>query len=207
MNIKKIYPYILISLSAVGLFASAILTNDAILLAKNPEADLPCNINPFLSCTSVATVWQSSVFGFPNSILGTIAFSLLFGVGLALLFHVIPSESMSEKIFGLNKRKKFFWTLVNLGTFASVLFVLWFAYQSIFVIRSLCIYCMFIWSITWPTFLYTTIWNTQEGHFSLNKIHKNFDKFIYKNHKEILLTWYLVIVVTIILKFRDFFLY
>lgn len=207
MKIQKIYPYILIVLSAVGLLASAILTNDAILLAKNPEADLPCNINPFLSCTSVATVWQSSVFGFPNAILGTIAFSLLFGLGLALLLQTIERESLTEKIFGVNKHRKIFWSLVNLGSLASVIFVLWFAYQSIFIIRSLCIYCMVIWAVTWPIFLYTTIWNIKEDHFCLNSIHKNFHKFLEKNHKEILLTWYIVIIATIIVKFRDFFIY
>ena len=207
MKIQKFYPYILILLSAVGLLASAILTNDAILLAKNPEADLPCNINPFLSCTSVAKVWQSSVFGFPNAILGTIAFSLLFFFFLALLLNTIERESLAEKVFGVNKHRKIFWSLVNVGTLASVIFAIWFAYESIFVLRTLCIYCMVVWSVTWPIFLYTTIWNIKESHFSLNKIHKNFDSILIKNHKEILLTWYIIIVSTILIQFRDFFIY
>ena len=70
MTIKKSLPYILIIGSIIGFLASFVLTLDVIKLMANPDVELPCNLNPFISCTSVATSEQASVFGFPNSLLG-----------------------------------------------------------------------------------------------------------------------------------------
>ncbi len=201
MNIKKHYSYLLIILSIIGLLASAVLMNDAIKLAENPNVELPCNINPFISCSDVASKWQSHVFGFPNPILGIISFSLLLGIGLILLYRVVSTKNNGA----ISRTKRNFWILVNYGTLASVLFVVWFAYQSIYVIGSLCPYCMIIWAITWPIFLYTTVWNIKEGHFSLNKIHSKFDEFLQKNHLPLLVVWYLTVALLVFSHFRDYF--
>ncbi len=206
MTIQKTYPYILIVGSIIGLIASFILTLDTISMIKNPNVDLPCNINPFISCTSVASSKEGSVFGFPNSLLGIISFSILFGVGVML--------------FSGGKAKKPFWLLLNLATLASMFFVFWFFSQSVYDIGSLCIYCMTVWAVTWPIFLYTTIWNYEEKHFELNnglfsflykkpKYQKTLDqifKFASKNHTIILSSFYILAIFLILLKFRDFFL-
>jgi|SRR3989344_1000579 len=190
MTIKKTYPYILMIGSIVGLLASFFLTLDTIKLIENPTTDLPCNLNPFVSCTSAATSWQGEVFGFPNSILGMIAFSMLFAVGVML--------------FSGGRAKKPLWLLVNFGTLAAMIFVVWFFYQSVFNIRSLCLYCMIVWIVTWPIFLYTTVWNVQEDHISL---HKKNDEFLLNHHGKILAGVYLLAVLLIFIKFKDFFLY
>lgn len=207
MNIKKIFPYLLLSLSLIGLLASSILMNDTVKLATNPNVELPCNINPFISCKSVASTWQSHVFGFPNPILGIISFSLLFGLALALIYHVIPYENNSGGTPFNPLKKKYFWTLVNYGIFASVLFAVWFAYESIFVIGSLCIYCMTVWAAVWPIFIYTTLWNIEENHFSLKKINHHCDEFLKKHHFFLLVAWYIIIATLIFFRFKDFFLY
>jgi len=202
MTIQKIYPHMLIVLSLIGLLASAILMNDTYKIAINPGVELPCNINPLISCTSIATKWQSSVFGFPNPILGIISFSLLFGVALALTYHVIPDEKRHGVI---SSQKKYFWTLVNYGSLASFIFVIWFYYESLYSIGNLCLYCMIVWIVTWPIFLYTTIWNIKEKHFSLNRIHKKFDDFLFKYHPQILVIVYLIAIFLILFRFKDFF--
>ena len=189
MNIQKTFPYILIIGSIIGLMASFVLTVDTIDLIKNLATNLPCNINPFISCSSVAATWQSEVFGFPNSLLGITAFSMLFAVGVML--------------FSGGRSKKPLWLLVNLGTLAAMIFVMWFFYESVYRIGSLCIYCMVTWAVTWPLFLYTTIWNFRENHFS-----KKFDAFFHfisRNHFQILIIWYLLIIFLILFHFRDFF--
>jgi len=206
MTIQKLYPYILIVFSLVGLWASFVLTIDAIDLIKNPAVDLPCNINPFISCTSVAKTWQSEVFGFPNSILGIIAFAMLFAIGVML--------------FSGGRAKKPLWLLVNLGTLAAILFVMWFFFESVYRIGSLCVYCMIVWSITWPLFLYTTIWNFRENHFSIENTTKKsflflktkhqkfidaFFHFVSRNHIQILVAWYLLIIILILIRFQTFF--
>lgn len=188
MNIQKLYPYILIVGSVIGLLASFVLTVDTFKLVKNPSVNLPCNINPFISCASVANTWQASIFGFPNSLLGIVAFAMLFAVGVMLLSG--------------GRSKKPLWLLVNLGTLVAMIFVMWFFFESVYRIGSLCLYCMITWAVTWPLFLYTTIWNFRENHFYF---FKSLFHFISKYHIQILIIGYLIPILLILLQFRDFF--
>jgi uncharacterized membrane protein len=206
MTIQKTFHYILIIGSIVGLLASFVLTVDTIKFIENPDVNLPCNINPFISCTSVASTWQSKVFGFPNSLLGITAFAMLFAIGVML--------------FSGGRAKKPLWLLVNLGTLAAMIFVMWFFFESVYRIGSLCIYCMMVWAVTWPLFLYTTVWNFRENHFSIEATAKKsflflkikhqkgidaFFHFVSRNHTQILIAWYLIIIVLILFRFRYFF--
>lgn len=197
MNLNKIYPYILIAGSIVGLVASFVLTIDTIELIKNPDISLPCNINPFVSCTSVASTWQASVFGFPNSLLGMVAFAMLLAIGIML--------------YSGGRSKKPLWLLVNLGALAAMIFVMWFFFESVYQIGSLCIYCMIVWAVTWPLFLYTTVWNFRENHFAISENsskQKNIDSFFHfisRNHVQILIIWYAAIALLILFHFRNFF--
>lgn len=206
MTIQKSYPYILIVGSIIGLLASFALAVDTFAIFKNPNVQLPCNINPFVSCTSVTKTWQSEVFGFPNPLLGITAFAMLFAIGVML--------------FAGGRAKKPLWLLVNLGILVAIIFVMWFFYESVYNIGSLCIYCMITWSVTWPLFLYTTIWNFREEHFSIESISKKsffflktkhqktidfFFHLVSNNHFQILITGYLLVILAILSHFRDFF--
>lgn len=198
MTIQKSYPYILIIGGIVGLVASFVLTIDIIKLSANPGTPLPCNLNPFISCTTVATSPQASIFGFPNPLLGLISFSMLLAIGVML--------------FSGGRSKKPLWLLVNLGTLAAMIFVMWFFFQSVYRIGSLCLYCMVVWLVTWPIFLYTTIWNFKENHFTFvnlksktQSLINTIGHFISNNHVLILVLWYLLIIFFILFHFRDFF--
>lgn len=189
MTIQKNYPYILIIGSLVGLLASFFLMLSTIELKQDPSANLPCNLNPFISCTNAISSEQGAVFGFPNPLLGIISFSMLLASGIMLYFD--------------GKARKIYWQLVNLGSLISILFTIWFIYQSLYVLGTLCIYCMTVWAVSWPIFLYTTIWNYKENHLSSN----SFSKFLAQNHIPILVSWYLIIIFLILFRFKDFFLY
>ncbi|MEK7635037.1 MAG: vitamin K epoxide reductase family protein [Patescibacteria group bacterium] len=198
MSVQKIFSYILIVGSTIGLWASFVLTVDIIEFIKNPNVSLPCNINPFISCTNVATHWQSEIFGFPNSLLGIVAFGMLLAIGIMLLSG--------------GRAKKPLWLLVNLGTVAAMGFVMWFFFESVYRIGSLCIYCMITWVVTWPLFLYTTVWNFRENHFTFpslkikqQELINSFFHFVSKYHIQILIVWYLVIIFLILFRFKDFF--
>lgn len=198
MPFNKKYPWLLIILSFVGFLASFILTIDTIKFIQNPDVNLLCNINPLLSCSSVASEWQSWIFGFPNPLLGITAFAMLFAIGVMLLSG--------------GRSKKPLWLLVNLGCLMAIVFVMWFFFESVYRIGSLCLYCMITWVVTWPLFLYTTVWNYREEHFNLsfvNKITQNkinsFFRFVSKYHFQILISWYLVLVLLILFQFRNFF--
>ena len=188
MTIQKTYPYILMIGSTIGLLASFFLMLDTITIIKNPATEIPCNLNPFISCTNAIGSNQGQVFGFPNPLLGIISFSMLFAIGVML--------------FSGGRSRKPLWLLVNLGTLASTIFVVWFFYQSLYNLGTLCLYCMIVWSVTWPIFFYTTIWNYKEDHFTFCK---KFFSFTSQYHFEILTTGYLLAIFLILLKFRDFF--
>lgn len=204
--VQKSYPYILIIGSLIGLGASFVLILNTLQLLKNPGVDLPCNLSPFVSCTSVANAWQNEVFGFPNALLGMTAFAMLFAVGVMLLSG--------------GRAKKPLWLLVNLGTLAAMVFVAWFFFESVYRIRSLCLYCMTVWAVTWPLFLYTCVWNFRESHFDLSLTRKQsffglkpqhqryIDPglhFASKYHLQILIVGYLAPILLILWQFRDFF--
>jgi uncharacterized membrane protein len=128
MTIQKSYPYILIVGSIIGLLASFFLMLNTIELIKNPAADLPCNLNPFISCGNAILSEAGEAFGFPNPLLGLISFSMLLATGILL--------------FAGGRAHKIYYQLVNLGTLASTIFVVWFIYQSLFNLNSLCLYCV-----------------------------------------------------------------
>jgi len=195
---QKSYPYILIIGSIIGLLASFVLMLNTINLIKNPNIDLPCDISPFVSCTSVSNAWQSQIFGFPNPLLGIVGFSMLLAIGAMLLSGYPTSQSFE----GTSRARKSFWLLVNFGSLVSMAFVVWFFYQSVYSIGSLCIYCMAIWTVTWPIFLYTTLWNFKEEHLKLS-----FLNFISCHHITILIVGYLIMILLILSHFRDFFFY
>lgn len=47
------------------------------MLLENKDAQLVCDLNSVFSCTNVLSAWQGSLFGFPNSILCMILFTVL----------------------------------------------------------------------------------------------------------------------------------
>lgn len=115
--------------SLIGLVASFIQMMDKITLLKNSDAVLVCNINDSLSCSTVLDSWQASVLGPPNALISTVMFSILLAVSFTGL-----TKSILSKTARLTAQ---FLSLFTLG------FGMWFLHQSIFIIESLCIYCIF----------------------------------------------------------------
>ncbi len=185
---EKKFPYLLTVLSIVGLLASFLLMTDTIQLIKDPAAELPCNINPFISCGNSILSEQGEIFGFPNPLLGIISFSMTLSLGMLL----VTGNAINERIM----------LLLNLGLLGSMIFVIWFYYQSLFNLGTLCIYCMTVWVATWPLFLFTTTKNYQNGFLGKSKI----GKVVFENQIQVLIIGYILAVAGIILKFKDYFL-
>jgi len=113
----------------VGLTASFLETIEYQEILKNAHAQLVCNLNSVFSCGNVLNAWQSKIFGFPNSMLCMVFFTLMFTSGLVGL----TGGSLSPKLrLWLHGIATFF-----LG------FALWFMWESTFKIRALCILCLF----------------------------------------------------------------
>lgn len=121
---------------AVGLTAALTLTIEKIELLIDPAYVPSCSINPVLSCGSVMVTPQASEFGFPNSLLGIVAFSVVVVAGVLAVAKVpLP---------------QWFWAGLAIGTLLGAVFVHWLIYQSLYVIGALCPYCMVVWSMTIP---------------------------------------------------------
>ncbi len=61
----------------IGLAAAFTLTVEKIEILINPAYVPSCSINPVLSCGSVMITPQASVFGFPNPLIGIVAFTVV----------------------------------------------------------------------------------------------------------------------------------
>lgn len=113
-----------------SLVASWVLSTEAITLAANPDAVLACDINSVLSCGAVGASWQAALFGFPNAFLGMICEPVVITIAVASLGGVrFPRWFMFSAqvvyLFGLT-------------------FALWLFAQSMWVIGSLCPWCLVI---------------------------------------------------------------
>jgi uncharacterized membrane protein len=120
----------------VGLTAAVTLTVEKVKLLENPAYVPSCSINPVLSCGSVMVTPQASEFGFPNSLLGVVAFSVVVVAGVLAVAKVALPQ--------------WFWTGLAVGTLVGAVFVHWLVYQSLYVIGALCPYCMVVWTVTIP---------------------------------------------------------
>lgn len=130
---KSISTWLVLTIgSLVGAVASFIQIIERIAFADNPLANLSCDINSAFSCSSVFDGWQSSVFGFSNSIMCLLFFGVMLGISLSGLFG-------SQLAKGLRLTMHFF----------SVFFLFfgaWYLQQSAFDIGALCLFCIFCYS-------------------------------------------------------------
>ncbi len=120
----------------VGLAAAAALTIEKIKLLENPAYVPSCSINPVLSCGSVMVTPQASAFGFPNPLMGVVAFSVVVVTGvLAVAKVALP---------------RWYWAGLAVGALIGTVFVHWLIVQSLYYIGALCPYCMVVWAVTIP---------------------------------------------------------
>ena len=61
----------------IGFAASFTLTVEKIDMLIDPHYQPSCNFNPILACGSVMGTQQASVFGFPNPLMGVVAFTIV----------------------------------------------------------------------------------------------------------------------------------
>jgi uncharacterized membrane protein len=123
-----------LSAGLIGLVASMTLTVEKIDILENPSYVPSCNINPILSCGSVMITPQASLLGFPNPLLGLVAFTVVVVTGLLALTKVALPQ--------------WYWVGLTIGVVVGAAFVHWLIYQSLYRIGALCPYCMVVWAVT-----------------------------------------------------------
>jgi uncharacterized membrane protein len=125
--------WVLIS-GLIGLAASMTLTVEKIDILLDPSYAPSCNINPILSCGSVMITPQASLLGFPNPLLGLVAFTVVVVTGLLALTKVTLPQ--------------WYWVGLMIGVVVGAVFVHWLIFQSLYRINALCPYCMVVWAVT-----------------------------------------------------------
>jgi uncharacterized membrane protein len=128
----------LIVAGVIGWIAAFALTMERMKLLADPNASAACDISLLVQCGANLQSWQGSVFGFPNPILGLAGWMAPIVVGAALLAGA--------------RFARWFWLLFGLGITGAFAFVIWLISQSVFVLGTLCPWCMVTWVVTFPTF-------------------------------------------------------
>ena len=190
LALNKAFPIILIIFGLTGLLASSAINIEKVALLKDPNSELVCNINPIYSCGNVINSKQSSIFGFSNELMGIAMFSAIITVGVLVLSG--------------SKLKPWIWKLFMLGMVGSMAFVLWFFYQSVYVIGSLCIFCSIVWFSTWTISTALFAWAYDE---KIITAPAGMQKIVAIKRKYIISIWLILILtlVSLILKHFWFF--
>ena len=128
MKERTIYK-IMLAGGGIGVIAAFLQTTEKIALLKNKDAVLVCDLNSVFSCANVLNAWQSSVFGFPNSLLCITLFTIFGSIALV----GVGGGTLPRKLR----------LSVQTLSLLTLIFAIWFLTQSIYVINALCILCIF----------------------------------------------------------------
>lgn len=142
---------VLIVTGAVGWWAAFSLTLDKLAVLADDKADLDCNFSIIVQCGVNLDSWQGSLLGFPNPLLGLGGFVAPIAVGVALLAGAGFA--------------RWFWIALNVGVAVALGFCIWLMYQSIFILGTLCPWCMLVWAMVIPMFFTLTLANARAGVF------------------------------------------
>jgi uncharacterized membrane protein len=187
---KISYPKILVFGSLIGLIASFWQATERIFMLKNPGAELSCNLSPVVDCGSVLGDKYAAIMGPPNAFIGMVVFTLLFGFGL-------------QRISGGT------WTklVAKLAVIFSIiifLFSVWFYLISIYAIGKICIFCIFIWTVSMPIGIYG-LKDYLENQKDKGSFSKNVSEFLQKHHFTLLVMFYATLIILFLLEFREYY--
>jgi uncharacterized membrane protein len=137
----------LIIAGALGLLAAFELTIDKIAVLENPNAILPCNVSFLVQCGKNLSSPQGSLFGFPNPLIGLVAWPIVILIGVALLSGV--------------RFPRWMWIGFNIGIVGALALVIFLIKTSLYDLNTLCPWCMLTWLVTIPTFWLVTLRNVK----------------------------------------------
>lgn len=175
--------YVLIA-GVLGLAAALALTIEKIEILINPAYVPSCSINPVLSCGSVMITKQASAFGFPNPLIGIVAFTIVLVTGvLAVAKVALP---------------RWYWAGLAVGTLLGAAFVHWLIFQSLYRIGALCPYCMVVWAITIPLLVVATAIALQP------QLENGVARFIYQWRWSLVTLWFAAVILMILVRFWNY---
>ncbi|APY87194.1 hypothetical protein DCW30_10025 [Streptomyces alfalfae] len=140
---------LLVVTGAAGLLAAWAITLDKFKLLEDPDFRPGCSLNPVVACGSIMRSEQAAVFGFPNPLLGLVAYAVVAGVGASVLAGA--------------RFPRWYWLALNAGMLFGVAFCTWLQFQSLYRVNALCLWCCLAWAATILMFWSVTAHNVRRG--------------------------------------------
>ncbi|WP_231496046.1 vitamin K epoxide reductase family protein [Cellulomonas sp. HZM] len=137
----------------IGLYASFVLSIEAVKIAGDKNFSASCDWNSVISCTTVAKNWAASVLGFPNAFLGIAAESVVITVAVAIIGGV--------------RFPRWFMVSAQVVYTIGFLFAYWLFGMAYFKIGALCPWCLLITVTTTFVWVGLTRINIREGNVVL----------------------------------------
>ncbi|GAA0446755.1 membrane protein [Actinoplanes capillaceus] len=183
-----IYSTMLFS-ALISLTASLVLSIDAVELARDPTADLSCNINSVVSCGAVGVSWQAQLLGFPNAFLGLIAEPVVITIAVAALGGVRFPR----------------WFMIAAQTVYTIglIFAYWLFYQAIVNIGALCPWCLLVTLSTTVVWVSLTHVNIRDDYLPMPRAWRSWAREAIANDIDLLvvIAWLLVLALIIVTRY------
>lgn len=181
----------MLAFGIIGLLASFVLAVEEIHLIKNPSAVLSCSFNVVLNCSTVMQTWQASVFGFPNMLIGLMAYPVVITVAILGLARVtLP---------------RWFLIAANVGYILGLAFAYWLFFNSVYAIQVLCPWCLVVTFSTTLIVATLTHYNLRENTFDLKTAaNARVQAFLTQGYgKMVVAGWIVLLIALVVLKFGD----
>ncbi|MFI1437840.1 vitamin K epoxide reductase family protein [Streptomyces fructofermentans] len=146
----RAFALLLVITGAAGVLASWVITLDKFKLLEDPDFTPGCSLNPVVSCGNIMKSEQASALGFPNPMLGLVAYAVVVCVGVSLLAGA--------------RFPRWYWLTFDAGTLFGIGFVTWLQYESLYSIGSLCLWCCLAWVATIVLFWYVTAYTVRNAY-------------------------------------------
>lgn len=145
----KFFGWFLVIAGSIAWLASATLVLERLQLYTNPDTSLSCDFNSWISCGDVMKTPEAAIFGFPNPFIGLVAFAVIVTTGVVLLAGA--------------QMARWFWICLQIGITAGMALVGWFWFTAVYTLAILCPYCMIVWAMMFPLFIFITLRNINNG--------------------------------------------
>lgn len=140
---------VLLVTGVVGLVAAFALTLETVLYYKDPSQGAACDFSVLVSCSHNMASSYGWLFGFPNPMLGMVAWPVVITSGVLVLAGIqLPA---------------WYWKGLAFGTMLALLLVAGFVSFSVFNLRVLCPWCMLTWAVVIPLFWTIVFFTLKEG--------------------------------------------
>lgn len=185
------YPKILGGSASVALIASFWQAAERIHMLKDPSVSLNCNLNPIIDCGGVMNHHLAALFGFPNTFIGMVMFSMLLTSAIILLT-------------GGAWTKKFHGFVLALSIIA-IAFSAWFFWVSLYVIGKICLFCLAIWPASVVLSWYGLLYWWRQHQERLSGWQSKAYSYGLKNHYFVVFCVFLLMLTLFLLRFREYY--